>query len=67
MRFDSTASAFLLALTAAVGNALYALGQKKATEHENPFLFGSIALFVGSALLTVIAAFFNTQTAGSYV
>lgn len=67
MRSDSTVSAFLLALTAAVGNALYALGQKKATESDNPFLFGSIALFVGSALLTVIAMFFNTQTVGSYV
>ncbi|HMT09766.1 MAG TPA: EamA family transporter [Pyrinomonadaceae bacterium] len=67
MRFDSTSSACLLALTAAVGNALYAFGQKKATQHENPFLFGSIALFVGSFFLTVIAMFFDTRSVGSYM
>lgn len=67
MKLDSISSAFFLALTAAVGNALYAYGQKRAAVHDNPFLFGAFALLAGSALLTIVAMFFNTQTIGSYV
>ena len=66
MQLDSTTWAFVLALTAAIGNALYAFGQKKAVPHENPFVFGVFSLAVGSILLSVVALFFNTNNIGSY-
>lgn len=66
-RVDSTIWAFALALTAAIGNALYAFGQKKAISHENPFLFGVCSLFVGAALLAVVSLFFNKENVASYV
>lgn len=66
MKLDSTTSAFFLALTAAVGNALYALGQKKAGTHENPFLFGVFSLLIGAVLLSVVSFFFNNNRVGSY-
>lgn len=66
-KLDSTTAAFFLALTAAIGNALYALGQKKAVTHENPFLFGVCSLAIGSGLLAVIAMFFDRRNIGSYI
>ncbi|MBX7174501.1 MAG: DMT family transporter [Pyrinomonadaceae bacterium] len=65
-KLDSATSAFLLALTAAIGNALYAFGQKKAVPHENPFVFGVFSLFFGSVLLSVVTLFFNTNNVGNY-
>jgi drug/metabolite transporter (DMT)-like permease len=64
---DSTTWAFCLALTAAIGNALYAFGQKKAMPHENPFIFGIFSLFIGSVLLSIVALSFNTQNIGEYL
>jgi drug/metabolite transporter (DMT)-like permease len=63
---NSTSGAFILALTAAIGNALYAFGQKKAAPHENPFLFGVFSLLIGSLLLTSVALFFSRENVGSY-
>jgi drug/metabolite transporter (DMT)-like permease len=58
-------SAILFAGIAAFGNALYAFGQKKATVHENPFLFGALALFVGAVLLFIVSLYF--KLAGSFI
>lgn len=55
-----------LALIAAIGNALFALGQKKAIGHENPFLFGVFSLLIGSILLSLVSLFFNTQGISNY-
>jgi drug/metabolite transporter (DMT)-like permease len=65
-KLDSTTWAFLLALTAAIGNALYAFGQKKAVPHENPFVFGVFSLIIGAVLLAVVSLFFNTEGIGNY-
>lgn len=66
-KLDSTTAAFFLALIAAIGNALYALGQKKAVTHENPFLFGVFSLFAGAILLAGVSAFFNKQGLNTYI
>jgi drug/metabolite transporter (DMT)-like permease len=63
---DSTTWSLVLALTAAIGNALYALGQKKAVQHENPFVFGVFSLFTGSVLLSFVSLFFNTNNIGVF-
>lgn len=65
-KLDSTTWAFALALTAAVGNAFYAFGQKKAVPHENPFIFGVYSLLIGSVMLALVSLLFNTQNVGSY-
>lgn len=66
-KLDSTTWAFLLALTAAIGNALYAFGQKKAVPHENPFVFGVFSLLAGAVLLAVIALFFDKRNVSGYL
>lgn len=65
-KLDSTTWAFTLALTAAIGNALYAFGQKKAGSHENPFVFGVFSLLIGSVLLSFVSLFFATNNVGRY-
>jgi len=45
----------LFALTAAVGNAMFAAGQKKAIAFDNPFTFIALAV-IFCVFLTVIAA-----------
>lgn len=66
MKFDSIPWALGLALIAAIGNALYALGQKKSAPHENPFLFGTFALLAGTLLLGAVASLFSKKDIGSY-
>ena len=56
----------MLAFVAAIGNALFALGQKKATLHSNPFLYGSLTLLTGGILLSIIAAFFDARGLTNY-
>ncbi|MBL7723640.1 MAG: EamA family transporter [Chitinophagaceae bacterium] len=66
MKNNSFAFALILALVAAVGNALFALGQKKATVHANPFLYGSFTLLAGGVLLSIVSVFFNMKGVGNY-
>lgn len=51
MKIISHSGPLMLAMAAAVGNALVAIGQKKAPAPSNPFLFGSLTMGFASVVL----------------
>lgn len=57
---------FLLALIAAIGNALVTLGQKKAGACENPFFFGSFSLLIAAIILFGISFLYPTKGLQQY-
>ena len=63
MKTGSVTMAFFIALAAAMGNALVALGQKKAASFSNPFFFGAFSLLLASAALFAVA-FINNNCKG---
>lgn len=67
MKTNSFVLPFCIALVAAIGNALVAMGQKKATTFSNPFLFGAFSLLIASAGLFAVALFNNNKGIGQYV
>lgn len=52
---------FLIALIAAIGNALVTLGQKKAGAFQNPFAFGSFSLLIAAIILFSISFLYPTK------
>ncbi|TGL63549.1 EamA family transporter [Leptospira sarikeiensis] len=56
----------LFALLAAVGNALFAYGQKKSASSENPFLFLIFLLIVCLVLLLVSSLFVGKENSMEY-
>lgn len=58
---------FLLALIAALGNAIVTIGHKNASNYDNPFFFGAISLLMASLGLFAIAFFYKTEHLYQYV
>lgn len=67
MKITSYLIPFVLALIAAIGNAVVTLGQKKATAYEHPFLFGAFSLLFASLVLFGISLFFSARNAAAYI
>jgi len=57
----------LFASLAAIGNAIYAYGQRGATPPTNPFLFIFAAITVCLVLLTVATLFYRTNSDMAYI
>ncbi|PJZ69827.1 transporter [Leptospira perolatii] len=59
--------AFLFGLIAAVGNAIFAFGQKKSENGENPFLFLSLTVVTCLFILLLSTLFFPKDEILSYI
>ncbi len=60
-------SALVLALVAAIGNAMFAYGQKRSEVVENPFLFLLCALVICLTLFASTIGFFPKVSVGGYL
>lgn len=67
MKITSYLIPFVLALIAAIGNAVVTLGQKKATAYEHPFLFGAFSLLFASIVLFCISFVYTIRNATEYI
>ncbi|MBK7853944.1 MAG: DMT family transporter [Bacteroidetes bacterium] len=66
MKITGLLAPFLLALIAAIGNALVTLGQKKAGAFQNPFFFGSFSLLIAAIILFSISFLYPTKGLQQY-
>ncbi len=57
----------LLSCIAAIGNAMVTIGQKKAGEYSNPFLFGALSLLLASLGLFVFVIFCQNKAPMVYL
>jgi drug/metabolite transporter (DMT)-like permease len=60
------AYAFAFAAAAAVGNALFVFGQRRAERAANPFAFVGLVVFVCLICLAVAAVFYPMRDLGAY-
>lgn len=58
---------FILALLAAIGNALVTYGQKKSSSFENPFFFGAFSLLIASVFMFLIAFLYQSKGNMAYI
>ena len=56
----------ILALCAAIGNAMVTVGQKNASNFDNPFFFGAFSLLFATIGLFAIALFHKTEQLYAY-
>lgn len=58
---------FAFALLAALGNVFFVLGNRKADQAENPFLFTALAMTVALILFVGLYFAFGTRGAGEFL
>jgi len=59
--------AFLAAFLAAIGNAIFAFGQRKAETAASPMLFNAFTFFIALVCVLILAAFQMPREPGEFV
>lgn len=61
MKISPALMAFVIALLAAIGNAMVTYGQKKSGPFHNPYFYGGASLLLAGMIMIGIACFFKME------